>query len=440
MAILFAQRIRAYAERKCPMSTFPAGTGEKMQYLVHECNDNTMRFILRYPGRIDADILRRAVHAVVMSVDVLHASFDPGVLRACWHCHDKLDEQDYFCLIPHADDPAEEAIRQSLLPVLPQGNAQLHCCLVQGDIVSAVAIRMSHLCMDGSDARYLLGKLAEAYALIRKSGSAEGLHIKNGSRAPEQLYQSMSKEEMRSLLKSPATGIKSPYPYPTEEAGTPQMVHRTIPSGVMDAARRRAKAGGATANDLLLSACYHAYAHTPGVDASAPLSVMSMMDLRRHCPTGDSEGLSNLSGALPTALPNGLPEDFEALLADIAQQTQHEKNDPHAGLVGIPLIHKATRTAPLRLLTRMAGGIYGSVGIGLTNLGNIRCEALALDGLTPTDGWFGGPLKKKPHMQVSAASFDGACTLTVAGQYTQEDAQSLQDFLERMAQAVEAFA
>lgn len=40
---------------------FSAGTGEKMQYLAHRFNDHTIRFVLRYPGRIDAERLGRAV-------------------------------------------------------------------------------------------------------------------------------------------------------------------------------------------------------------------------------------------------------------------------------------------------------------------------------------------------------------------------------------------
>ena len=36
------------------MTGFPAGAGETMQYLVHAYNDNTIRFILTYPGRVDA--------------------------------------------------------------------------------------------------------------------------------------------------------------------------------------------------------------------------------------------------------------------------------------------------------------------------------------------------------------------------------------------------
>lgn len=54
---------------------FVAGTGEKTQYLVHDFNDNTIRFILHYPGRPDSAVLRLAVKAVIDRVDVLHSSF-----------------------------------------------------------------------------------------------------------------------------------------------------------------------------------------------------------------------------------------------------------------------------------------------------------------------------------------------------------------------------
>lgn len=241
-------------------------------------------------------------------------------------------------------------------------------------------------------------------------------------------------------MHNPTTGIKCPFPYPTQEAGEKRMAYRIIPAEVMNAARIRAKRAGATANDLLLAACYAAYAACPGVDASMPLSVMSMMDLRRHCPGGDSEGLSNLSGALPTSLPDGIPTDFDTLLSTIAAQTQKEKNSPYAGLAGLPLIHKAARTIPLRMLTSIAGRLYGSVGIGLTNLGSMNGSLLSLGGLKPSLGLFGGPLKIKPHMQVSAMSFDGACALSVAGRYTQQDEQALLRLLDGMAEAVKAYA
>lgn len=415
------------------MKTIPAGSGEKMQYLVHDQNDNTIRFVLAYPGLADEQKLCRAMRAVVMGADVLHASFDPGIVHATWHVHETLADSDFFQVVRTAGDPAQEALRWALRPVKPQGKCQLYCTLVLGEETSALAFCISHLCADGSDARYLLFKLIEAY----REGSVS---IKNGRRDPEQLYSRLSKRELRTLMHSPATGIQSPYPFATTEPGEKRMANLIIPADVMERAHRRAKALGATTNDLLLAACYAAYAAAPGVDAQAPMSIMSMMDLRRHCPNGDSEGLSNLSGTLPTALSDGMPKDFHALVTEIARQTKREKDNPQAGLTGLPLIHRAARSLPMPLLIKAAGRAYGSVGIGLTNLGPLNGCGLALDGLSPTAGWFGGPLKKKPHMQVSAASFDGACTLTVVGQYTRQDEEHIQAFLARMQDAIAAFA
>lgn len=208
----------------------------------------------------------------------------------------------------------------------------------------------------------------------------------------------------------------------------------------MTQARQNAKAAGATANDLLLASCYHAYASLPGADLSHPIGITSMMDLRRHCPSGESEGLCNLSGSLPTHLELTRETPFSDILFQVAAQTRTAKEDPLAGLYGMPLLHGAAQTLPMGLLLQVAGKLYGSMSLGLTNLGNIPCAPLALGDLVPTGGLFGGPLKKKPGMQISAASFDGACSLVVVGQYTREDAALLQSMLDAMAGALAVYA
>lgn len=416
-----------------------AGTGEIMQYVVHDYNDNTIRFILRYPGAVDAATLSRAVEAVVRSVDVLHASFHPGKLRAWWKVNTTLPQESYFTYI-HTEDVMAAAMACAVRPVLPDGLCQLHCSLVEGAAECAVVVNISHLCVDGGDGKYLLGKIAEAYGLIRAKGSADGLAVKNGSRAAEQVYEQLTRQEMRQLLHSPLGGVKTTFPYPTQEMGEPRMTLQTIPAQTMAAARARAKAEGATANDLLLAACYQSFARLAGLESGAPVSIMGMMDLRRHCKDGDSEGLSNMAGTLCTALREGVGEDFSHTLAQVAQQTRAAKENPMAGLEGLPLVHGAVKALPLSVLLKCVGWLYGSFSIGLTNLGSIPCDDLVLDGLAPVDGAFGGPLKKKPAMQVSAASFHGNCCLCVAGQYTQEDATQLQALLAGMAEEIAQYA
>lgn len=417
-----------------------AGAGEKAQYMVHDFNDNTIRFVLHYPGIVDADILYAAAKALVASVDILHSSFFTDKVGSYWHVSHEYDDSSFFWYIETQGDPAATAYSLALLPIPPENPVQLRCCLVQNQNTSSVAVTMSHLCVDGGDGKYLLEKLAEAYCLIASANSAEGLTVKNGSRAAEQVYQNVTPKELLSLMKNPISAVKSAFPYPTKEAGRLRMVHADIPSSVMDAARRRAKAVNATANDLLLAACYYAYSTLPGVDSASPMSVMSMMDLRRHCTNGESEGLCNMSGSLATTLPQGVQQGFSAVLAEVARQTCAAKQNPLAGLEGLPLLHSISHTVPMGLLLILAGKIYGSMSIGLTNLGNISSDALSLGALAPCSGLFGGPLKKKPAMQVSAISLDGACALSVFGKYTGEDADALQRMLNQMSAVISQYA
>ena len=417
-----------------------AGAGEKFQYLVHDYNDNTIRFVLRYPGLIDPDTLSAATKALIESVDILHGSFYNDALNAYWMIHGEYDESCYFQYVRVAGDPAVTAQSLSLRPILSDGKTQIHCSLVQNEFESAIALIIGHLCVDGGDGKYLLNKLVESYNLILTNGSAEGLQIKNGNRAPEQIYQGLSPKDVASLLKMPGSGVKSEFRYPNDKPGRVDMVRIQISADTMSAARKRAKVEGATANDLLLAALYRAYGALPEVDETAPMSIMSMMDLRRHCDDGESDGLANLSGTFPTVLQEGVKGTFSDTLMEVAQQTSAAKDNPLVGMDGMPLIHGAVRTVPMKILLLVAGKVYGTMSLGLTNLGNIPCDTLAMGDLLPTEGLFGGPVKKKPGMQVSAASFDGTCSLCIAGQYTKEDAQLLQSLLDDMAAEIAAYA
>ena len=419
-----------------------AGGGERGQYILREFNDNTVRFVLNYPGILDVDILRKAARAVVESVDVLHGTFFTEGISAHWKLNENLDESNFFLYVQTEGDPAVTANSLSLLPVYSEDKVQFHVTLVQSEEKSSLVVRMSHLVVDGGDGKYLLSKLVEACNLIAREGNADALEVKNGSRAPEKVYETVSKEDMKKLQRSSpsSTDVRSFYPYPNGEVGRNRLILAKIPAGVMNAARKKAKALGASVNDLMMAATYHAYAQLPGVDPAQPMSINATMDLRRHCKDGESEGLCNMSGSFLTLLENGCAGSFEDTLTEIARQTTKVKENPLAGLEGMPIVHSLARNMPIGILLEIMGRVYGTAPVGITNLGNLKCADFALGGIVPDGGLFGGPLKKKPGMQISVISFDGACVLAVAVQCTDEDETMIRGTLYAMVREITAYA
>ena len=418
--------------------TISAGVGERMQYITHRYNDTTIRFILKYPGVLNQNTLCAATQAVIGSVDVLHASFIAKTNSAHWRVNTEYEVLDYFALVDCDGDPLKPARSIALQPVEHKAKCQLHVTQINGSDGCAIVVRISHLVVDGSDGKYLLNKLAESYRIIEETGTTESLVMKTGNRSAMCAYNELSKKELVSLIKMPFSGVKTEYPFdaPTEH-GVRRMLHCTIPADTLAAARQKAKSQGATVNDLLLTACYRSFAKA--TNRQGAMSISAMMDLRQHCKDGISEGLANMSGGLSTTLDISVDNGFKEDLKSIAEQTTEAKNNPLAGLDGIPLLHTATKAFPMWLLLQAANIVYSSMSLSFTNLGNIPCTPLMMNGLIPTEGIFGGPLKRKPSIQVGTASFDGAAELTILGDFAEEDTRSLQTFLNGIRTEIELY-
>ena len=261
--------------------TVSAGVGERLQYTAHKYNGNTIRFVLHYPGFLSADILCAATRAVIDRIDVLHASFLANRWRSCWQIHTDCQTSDYFAVIACAGDLAETADRIALQPIAHRDPCQMHVTLVNRASSSSVVVRVSHLVADGCDAKYLLGKLAEAYRLIGQMGTAAGLDVKNGSRSATLAYKHIGDRKLSTFIKTPFTGVKTSYPFANPNThGARSILSCLIPASTIGKAREKAKAEHATVNDLLLTALYRSYAQITGENGT--ISIYSMMDLRQR--------------------------------------------------------------------------------------------------------------------------------------------------------------
>lgn len=417
----------------------PIGVGEKIQYLSHESNDNTVRVQLSYPFRISKEVLEQAVLTVVQTIDVLHSTFIVEKGKAYWYLNETISSNDCFEVKETENDPMVLADQAMLHTVDPAGKAQLFCTLILGKEQSAIILTISHLCVDGGDAKYLLGKIIEAYNLLRKENSTKQLRLKNGSRSAFQVYDDLDKKDILSAMKGSPNNVngKSPFPFPDVENGYPHIVKYKLQSHLTQKLKKYGKEKEVTLNDLLLTSFYRAYIDLPNVEIDGPVSIMSMMDLRRHRKSKESEGLCNMSGSLPTVLQDHIYGTFEETLEEIAKQTKKAKEDNIAGLYGLPVVHIFGKILSLDFLTQKMGKAYKSMSIGMTNLGNISEKMVAIDEIYPTDVAFGGPRKKKPGMQIAVSGFKGEITLLSIGEYTDNDASFILELMKNMEKKLE---
>lgn len=111
------------------------------------------------------------------------------------------------------------------------------------------------------------------------------------------------------------------------------------------------------------------------------MGIQSMIDLRRRMPKGDSLGVCNLSGSLPTELKNGVRGDFSDTLKEIVEQTTRAKNDPLAGLYDFPMMSGIFRVVSFSMIRKLGARVYGSATMGLTNLGALETENFTIGSL-----------------------------------------------------------
>lgn len=416
----------------------PIGVGEKLQYLAHKVNDNTVRFELSYPQGISEELMGKAVLAVVQGISVLHSSMYIEKGQAYWKENKEITGADCFRVLETNGNPEFLADQMMLHSVKPGEKCQLQVRFVRGRDAVNVTVLISHLCVDGGDARYLLEKITEAYNLLVREGNTDRLELKNGSRSAFQVYDDLSRKEILKAMKAPGKGqTPSAFPFPDKEAGERHLVKYELKEELVKNLKRYGKSRGVTLNDLLLTAFYRTYLDLPQSQNKTSAAIMSMMDLRRHRKSGESDGLANMSGMMPTQVEKSVKGTFEETLAEIAAQTKAAKEDPLAGLRGIPLIHMSAKLLSLGYLSRKMGDGMNSASMGMTNLGNIPVERLTLAGIEPTSVVFGGPLKRKPSMQIAVVGANGCMTLCTTGEFTEKDAVFIKVFMEKMGKLLQ---
>lgn len=417
---------------------FHTEVGDQTQYLAHKFNDNTIRFVVRYPIIIDHQKLTRAVKILVQRLAILHSSFNVGFSGTKWIVNQAYETDNLIIASEVSGDVLDAARQAALHPIDFSGTVQVRCHLFYNELESALTFLVGHMCADGRDAAYLLRKLTKIYNSLSAGESGCNIILKSGSRSVQQCYagdSEMLSFNISKVISGMAHEIKSSYRFCTEDAGSPCMVECTVSKENIAKCRSLVKAS--TVNDVILAAYYRAYIRQMELSPDTPVGIASMMDLRRYIPEGDSAGIANLSGPISTSLPDGVGPDFKYTLSEVSRQTLALKNDKKAGLDFVLAIQKLYQILPFPLIVAAGEKIYSNMSIGLTNLGNVKSSDLKLENESPNELIFAGPIKQKPALQLSACGLDGEIHMCIVSRCSPDEQAQLKNLLKLIASEIQ---
>ncbi len=406
---------------------------DKMQYLFRNYYDRMIHVACKVRGKIDYDALVKALDVLLYKVDILRCSFIANPLYPHWLLHEVYDVKEIINVIK--SDNIERDIDTSVCMYIPvESKFQLRVNLIEAEEESAITMVFNHMCTDGGDSKYLMGKLTELYADIVNGGDGTKVQIKEGRRDGMQIYDRMSpekKQRAKKLYKNISQSkVNVEFPFAATIANEEEKVRLfriRVEAGFSEKLNAARKKYAATINDVFLAAFFRTlYVY---LDKKYDvLNIVSMMDLRRYCAGGDTLGITNMTGFAPCDIKMA-DEPFLATLDKVKQRMEQNKMDEFMGLYSIPLLKLAYEVLPYFISEKAIKIGYQNPLIGMSNIGILEHDKFSFANTELLDCFMTGAAKYKPYMQLTATTYNGTMTFCIAEKCTERDGFILSQFL-----------
>lgn len=411
------------------MEKLKAEIWDRVQFIFRNYYDRMVHAALYFDGTLNLGYLKKSVCYLVNEYPVLKSTFRFNHIRPYWQVNEISESE---CVSHVVCDDLQKSVLTALAKEIDvkakkQFEIVLHIC---GD-KCALSVIVNHMCLDGGDLKYFLGKLNEAYNLLYDGKELASLELKHGTRSYTQLYKDMSEEDAKKAKKLyvnvSRTGVKNRFDFTDDKDCVTRFNMIKFSREEFSAMRAKAKSVGATVNDIFLAAyakCIYKYVR--GGDSR--LAVTNMKNLRYHMASGDSEELTNLTGFMPCVL-DSADGDFQDVLKAVCDVTTKAKEDKFCGLYGLPLMALAFRLFPFSIAELAIRIGYENPLVGMSNIGIITDGITGYKGAKCKDAFMTGATKFKPYIQLTSTTFDGVPTLCIAQKCSDADEKKIKELL-----------
>jgi NRPS condensation-like uncharacterized protein len=391
---------------------FTAEAFDQMQLLwdVKGFNDHQLRCVLRFEQSLDAETLKRAVHASIEAFPILGTRYVRGI-RPHWT---SLDPSDFGRASVMARTEAE--FEEFVVAKIDEGiGPQIRVCLLN-TMPFSLALKMNHMVCDATDFKAYLYFLCGLYTgAIPDPGYRRGECEEDRS-----VLRVLKRFRLRTRLKSAflqsnqnnhSGGIR----FPLSRSGQmqPFILTRKLGRDRTAAFKEYGQAKGATLNDVVLTAFYRCLFRRIALGPGTALRILVMVDMRRYlAETGGASSLTNLTSTVSTELKCRPAECFEDTLGRVKALMDQRKRS-NFGLNGFIKLDRTYRFLRDRMANRLLMAKLNHPLISMTNMGILDSTRISFGDQRPRDAFLCGSIKNKPYFQLAVSSYDGELTLSV---------------------------
>ena len=355
-------------------ATLPVEFIERSMCFAAEAYRPQLGACIVFESRLDADRLGRAVRLLFDAEPVLGCVFVAEDKPPVWQRLSDLDSRTLFEVL-ESGDPIADAEAFIAAPIEFTTEPQLRAALMRGSSSDVLAVKVTHVVMDGGALKQALYMLGEFYRRLESQPDWTPEPNVDGLRHPK--VKAGLFEKMGALRTSDMTMLPSDWRLPLEDgrdAGT--YVSATIEPDTFRPLLAKAKAAGATANDVILTAYYRTLWRLLESKPGERTPLMNAVELRRFLPADTKTALSNIASAWYMSVPPVGDETFDRTLARVRDATAVWKRGGagKGSAIGIPLISRFTAKKDMESVRKMLFGNTKDVGQqigGTTNIGVI---------------------------------------------------------------------
>lgn len=404
---------------------------DKIQYLFRNYYDRMMHTVIYLENRIDTEKLKQTLSIILDKVEILRSRYVASKKNPYWIVEENNNLVEKVLTIIESKDSEVDLEAFITSKFMGDQAPQLRVTVIRTEKKDVLAMLVNHQCFDGGDFKALIYKLIEVYNNLINGGNGD-VAIKNGSRANEQVYSTMSAED-RKIAKGMYKNVSKTkhqvaFPFTDDMIHSKAMiVKHKINSATFDKLREYGKTYDSTINDVLLAGYFRALYQLVNMDENQCITIPCMTDLRRHIEGGETAGFTNLTCLLPCTIDSVGPE-FSATLKKVHGEMNRHKNNKFAGLDSIPLLELAYKVAPSCISELLIKAGYTNPFIGMSNIGILDENKLVFGNVKAEDAFMTGAIKYKPYMQLALTTFKKAITFTICIYGTASDRAIIEKF------------